>query len=132
MDEKEFLKNLTEKIKQYGKSGGNDENNNMSIVPADVIQFKRWCEKNSNSIKNRKIDNCGENYAEITPAINLKDIVVGKRFQFDGDINRVREVIEIEEKIVLVKTVGCTEDFPYYKIHYSQLKINETQIEEYK
>ena len=69
---------------------------------------------------------------EITPSLNLEYIQVGKRYQFHGDINRVREVLSKEDEYILIRTIGCTEDTELYSIHYSQLKINETGLDELK
>ena len=72
------------------------------------------------------------NLEEINPTLNLEDIIIGKRYQFHGDINRVREVIGIDNEYITIRTLGCTEDTEYYTIHYSHLKINETGLEELK
>jgi hypothetical protein len=85
-----------------------------------------------NYILNLNIKNCGEYLEPIIPTLDLKDIIVGKRFQFTGDVNRVREVMVIDGEYVLVKCLGCTEDLPFHKCHYSYLKVNETSIEELK
>lgn len=75
---------------------------------------------------------CGEKLNPITPSLNLKEIVYGKRFQFKDDRNRVREVRALDGEYILVETLGCVEDLPYYKCHYSHLKKNETEIENLK
>ncbi len=85
-----------------------------------------------NHILNLTIKNCGEYIVPITPSLPFDEIVVRKRFQFTGDLNRVREILAVHEEYVLVKTLGCSEDLPYYKCHYSYLKANETTIEELK
>ena len=72
------------------------------------------------------------NLEEIVSTIQIEDIKIGKRYQFNGDINRVREVIDIYEEFITIQTLGCTEDTEYYTVHYSQLKINETSLEELK
>ncbi len=128
MKEKEFLTMLLEKTKSYSLSG----HQNFPILPADVKQFIEWCKKNDNEILNKKIENCGEYLTPIIPTLKLKDITVGQRLQFHNDKNRVREILEMDREYILVKTLGCTEDLPYYKCHYSYLKINETQIKELK
>lgn len=81
------------------------------------------------------IQNCGEllDIKKINEkTISINNIEVGNRFQFDDDRNRVREILAIDGEYLLVKTIGCADDLPFYKCHYSQLKKNETQIEEYK
>lgn len=75
---------------------------------------------------------CGEKLIPTKPTLNLKEIIYGKRFQFIDDKNRVREVMVLDGEYMLVKTLGCTEDLPYYKCHYSYLKKNETTIEDLK
>lgn len=79
--------------------------------------------------------NCGEllTKKELSDkSILLDNIQIGNRYQFYDDRNRVREVLEIDEEYILIQTLGCTEDLPYYKCHYTHLKINETQVEELK
>lgn len=61
------------------------------------------------------------------PRVNLADVVIGARFQFAGDRNWQREVIDVDGEYVHIKTIftptGGT-DHSFYIIHYSWLRPN--------
>lgn len=71
------------------------------------------------------LNNCGE---LLTPkpitekSIKIEDVIIGGIFQFEDDINRVREVIDVDGEFVLIQTFKCLEDYQYYKCHYTHLK----------
>ena len=87
-------------------------------------------------MKNRILDfyllsYCGE---LLTPkpitekSIKLEDVLIGKMFQFEGDMTRIREVLDVDGEFVLIQTFRCSEDLPLYKCHYTHLKINESGL----
>ncbi len=75
-----------------------------------------------------QVPGCGELLTPVLPKIKITKIKKGCRFQFAGDRNRVREVVDVDGEFVLVKTLGDSSDLEFYKVHYSWLKKNETGL----
>ncbi len=81
-----------------------------------------------NRVLAMRFTHCGEFLNPVDPSIEIKEVKPGRKFQFAGDRNRVREVVDVDGEFVLVKTLGDSSDLEFYKVHYSWLKKNETGL----
>ncbi len=143
----ELIDLAKESLKNYNESPSNAMVNQITLCVKPYIDYignsviDIWLDEFKNTslytpfLKNiisLEKENYGEYLKPIEPTLKLEDIIIGKRLQFHGDMNRVRKIIGIDGEFVFIETLGCSEDLSYYKCHYSYLKTNETQLEKLK
>jgi len=63
---------------------------------------------------------------KLEPKIKLSDVKINKVFQFAGDRDRVRKVIDVDGEYVRVRTYGDTNEPRFYLVHYTQLRPNKS------
>jgi len=65
----------------------------------------------------------------VKPKVKLEDVKIGKNFQFPGDRNGVRHVLDVDGPYVLLQTRGhSNESGNYYVVHWTQLWPNTSPV----